>query len=311
MLITGAAGFVAPHVAEALRRVCGPDLEVVPTAKVGAGTIEPLDVRDRSAVEEAIARHCPSHVVHLAGIAAPSAATSAPDVTWRVHLEGTLNVANAILSNAPSCCLVNAGTAMIYGESAKAGLPLNENALPAPLDEYGATKAAADLALGALVHRGLNCIRMRPFNHIGPGQSEHFVVPAFAAQIARIEAGLSEPVIRVGNLAAERDFLDVRDVAMAYALAVMKSDRIVPGTILNVASGKARRISDVLEMLLSLSSVEIRVEQDPSRMRPIDLKCVVGDAKKARELLGWAPQRPFQQTVVDVLADYRERLAQY
>lgn len=309
VLVTGAAGFVAPYVVEALRSVCGPGLELILTARRAGDTIEPLDVTNRSAVNDIIARFRPTHVVHLAGIAAPSAAASAPDVAWHVHLQGTLNIAYAILTNAPNCWLINAGTGLIYGENAKASLPLNEAALPAPLDEYGATKAAADLALGALSHRGLKCIRMRPFNHIGPGQSEHFVVPALAAQVARIEAGLSEPVIRVGNLNAERDFLDVRDVATAYALAVQKSDRITPGTILNIASGQARSISSVLDLLLSLSAAEIRVEQDPSRMRPNDLPHIVGDARRVRELLGWSPKRPFEQTIFDILADCRKRLA--
>jgi GDP-4-dehydro-6-deoxy-D-mannose reductase len=222
-------------------------------------------------------------------------------------LDGTLVIANAILEKLPDCCLINAGSGLIYGDSAKSGEPLDENALLAPVDEYGATKAAADLALGALAHRGLKCIRMRPFNHIGSGQSESFVVPAFAGQIARIEAGLSAPVMRVGNLDAERDFLDVRDVAAAYALAVKNADSIAPGTILNIASGKPRKISAILDALLSHTTVEIRVELDPARMRPSDLSCVVGNAKRARTLLDWEPEQPFETTLLDVLNDQRRR----
>ena len=116
------------------------------------------------------------------------------------------------MDKAPDCWLLNAGSGLVYGESAKPGLPLDESALLAPIDEYAVTKAAADLALGALARRGLKCIRFRPFNHTGAGQAGAFVIPAFAMQIAQIEAGLAEPVIHVGNLDAERDFLDVRDV---------------------------------------------------------------------------------------------------
>jgi GDP-4-dehydro-6-deoxy-D-mannose reductase len=148
---------------------------------------------------------------------------------------------------------------------------------------------------------------MRPFNHIGSGQSESFVVPAFAGQIARIEAGLSAPVMRVGNLDAERDFLDVRDVAAAYALAVKNADSIAPGTILNIASGKPRKISAILDALLSHTAIEIRVELDPARMRPSDLSCVVGNAKRARTLLDWEPEQPFETTLLDVLNDQRRR----
>lgn len=308
VLITGAAGFVGPHVTAALRDVCPSSVELITTAKSEDEGLEPLDVTDRNAVDAAIVQYQPTHVVHLAGIAALPAAASVPDVTWRVHLDGTLNLARAILANVPDCFLVNAGSGLIYGESAKSGLPINEDALLAPLDDYGASKAAADLALGALAHRGLKCIRMRPFNHFGPGQSDHFVATAFATQIARIEASLAAPVIRVGNLNAARDFLDVRDVAAAYALAAVKSDKIKPGTILNLASGTARRIDDLLSALLALSPVSISVEEDSARMRPSDLRRIVGDSQRARDLLGWSPQHSFDQTLQEVLAECRGRL---
>ena len=308
VLITGASGFVGSHFMEALRDVCPASAELMPTAKTAEGGAEALDITDRVAIDAAVARYRPSHVMHLAGIAAVPAAASAPDVTWRVHLNGTLNLARAILETVPDCFLINAGSGLIYGASAKSGQPLDEDALLAPLDDYSASKAAADLALGALAQQGLKCIRMRPFNHFGPRQSEQFVATAFATQIARIEAGLVEPVIRVGNLAAARDFLDVRDVATAYALAVIKSNEILPGTILNLASGEARRIEDLLTALLSLSTVPIRVEQDPARLRPNDVPCVVGNARKARDLLGWLPVHSFDQTLAEVLADCRTRL---
>lgn len=314
VLITGATGFVGPHVVEAIHAVCGADMTVIATSRTTAshptlGGVEALDVTDPQAVEAAIARHRPSHVIHLAGIAAPAEAAQAPDIAWSVNVHGTLNLARVLLEKAPDCCLINAGSGLIYGASASSGLPLDENVLPAPIDDYGVTKAAADLALGALARRGLKCVRMRPFNHTGAGQTGAFVVPAFAMQIAEIEAGLKEPVIRVGNLDAERDFLDVRDVATAYALAVAKNPEIEPGTILNIASGKPFRIGDLLDRLLSLSRVEIKVEQDPARMRPSDLPRVVGNADKAEQLLGWTPKYTIEQTLADVLLDCRKRIA--
>jgi len=152
--------------------------------------------------------------------------------------------------------------------------------------------------------RGLDVVLMRPFNHAGPGQGEGFVVSAFAAQIARIEAG-AEPVIRVGDLEAERDFVDVRDVCDAYALALTAP--LTPGTALNLASGRARRIGDVLEALLSMSRVAIRVETDPDRLRPSEVPCALGDATRARALLGWEPRIPFEDTLRDALEDWRAR----
>lgn len=314
VLITGARGFVGPYVSEALHSVCGRDIVIVATSKDGGvhpvfGQIEALDVTDKVAVHDAIARHRPTHVVHLAAVAALGAAQADPQNTWRIHVHGALNVAHAILDKAPRCWLIHVGSGLVYGESAKSGRPLDENTLLAPIDDYAVTKAAADLALGALTRQGLKCIRLRPFNHTGPGQTEAFAVPAFAMQIARIEAGLAPPVIRVGNLDAERDFLDARDVANAYARVAMHSDDLEPSTIFNVASGISWRMENILDQLLARSSVKIVTEQDPLRLRPSDLPRIVGDATRARTLLGWSPEHPFEETLAAVLNDCRARVS--
>jgi GDP-4-dehydro-6-deoxy-D-mannose reductase len=257
----------------------------------------------------AIERYNPSHVIHLAGIAAPSAARLDPQMAWRVHVQGALNLCRAILDAAPDCWLLHVGSGLVYGETAKSGEPLDEQSLLAPTDEYSVTKAAADLALGAEVRRGLKCIRLRPFNHTGAGQSDAFVVPAFAKQIARIEAGLEPPVMRVGNLDAERDFLDVRDVANAYALAVTNSPKVSSGLILNIASGVPRRIENILQQVLQQSSVTITVERDPARLRPSDLPRIAGSADLARRLLGWEPEHVLEDTIHNVLNDWRRQVA--
>jgi GDP-4-dehydro-6-deoxy-D-mannose reductase len=274
------------------------------------GPVEALNIVDRAAVRAAIARWSPTHVVNLAGLAAPAAARANPRAAWDVHVHGVLNLADAIMAEAPQCWLLNIGSGLVYGDSAKSGLPLDETALLAPGDDYSVTKAAGDLALGALARRGLRCLRLRPFNHTGAGQTENFVVPAFAMQIAKIEAGLAPPTIRVGNLEAERDFLDVGDVVEAYALAVQRTGRLESGTILNIASGIPRRIGDILENLLSRSRIGIAVERDAARMNPSDLPRVVGDASRARERLSWVPKRDFDETLATVLDDCRSRVAQ-
>jgi GDP-4-dehydro-6-deoxy-D-mannose reductase len=196
---------------------------------------------------------------------------------------------------------------MVYGDSAKAGRLLDENTVLAPIDEYSASKAAADLAVGALVRQGLKCIRLRPFNHTGPGQTEDFVIPAFSMQIARIEAGMVPPIIRIGNLDAQRDFLDVRDVASAYALVVKRTERLQSGTVMNIASGVPRSISDILHELMSKSRVAIAIEHDATRMRANDLPILVGDASRARGLLDWDPQHPFDEMLAAILNDARAR----
>ncbi|MGO4527065.1 GDP-mannose 4,6-dehydratase [Microvirga sp. 2MCAF35] len=314
ILITGARGFVGPYVAQALKRAC-PDATILSTGVLAGahpllGLVAAFDVTDPTAVATGIQAFRPTHIVNLAGLAAPTAATAAPRAAWQVHVQGVLNLAQAILDHVPDCWLLNAGSGLVYGESAKPGLPLDESALLAPVDDYGVTKAAADLALGALTRRNLKCIRFRPFNHTGAGQSEAFVIPAFAMQIAQIEAGLAAPVIRVGNLDAERDFLDVRDVVEAYVLALQSTTSVEPGLILNIASGVPRRIGDILERLLGQSRVAIVVEQDPARLRPSDIPRIIGDSSRARQVLGWAPTHTLDETLADVLNDYRARVRQ-
>lgn len=313
ILVTGASGFVAPHVARALRDLYADAVTVVGTAlhdraDPDFGTIIRLDVTDRQAVRDAIVRYMPSHVVNLAAIAAPRAVSADPATGWQVHLDATRNIAEAILDLAPYCVLVHVGSGLVYGDSAVSGLPLGEHTVLAPTDDYGASKAAADLALGAFAAHGLKCVRFRPFNHTGPGQTQDFVIPAFAMQIARIEMGLIPPVMRVGNLEPQRDFLDVRDVADAYVRAIEQSDAIAPGLILNIASGIPRRISTVLETLLAMSTAAITVEIDPERAKASGLSLIVGDATRARDVLGWAPRYAFETTIADVLNDCRARL---
>ncbi len=312
VLITGANGFVGPHLVQSLRQSQG-DVEILATSRVAhsdplLGTVEKLDVTDRAAVKAAIGRFQCSHIVHLAGLAAVTAAAINPKAAWEVNVQGTLNVAYGILEEAPDCSLIFVGSGQVYGGSARTGVPVDENTMLDPVDNYSVTKAAADLALGALAKQGLDCIRLRPFNHTGPGQSESFVVSSFAIQIARIEAGLQPAVIRVGNLEAERDFLDVRDVADAYVLAISKSSELPKGQILNLASGTTQSIGSILDRLVGMSKLDIKIEQDPDRLRPNDLHRIVGNAEAARKFLGWQPAINFNETLKNLLDDCRRRV---
>jgi GDP-4-dehydro-6-deoxy-D-mannose reductase len=173
------------------------------------------------------------------------------------------------------------------------------------MNEYAATKAAADIAVGALTRDGLRSIRFRPFNHIGPGQTEKYAISSFAAQIARIERGLQAPVLRVGNLGVERDFLDVRDVVDAYVKGIQYSDRIPIDGIFNVASGRATQIMSLLQRLIEKSDIPINVETDPARVRPSELSRVCGDATKLRDELSWKPRYNIDRTLDDMLEYWR------
>ena len=300
ILITGASGFVGRHFQHALITACS-DAQMF---------TEAFDVLDAAATHRAVRSALPDACLHLAGVTAIGEARSDPGHAWQVNLHGTLNLARAILAEAPGCRFLHVSTAEAYGASFRTGLALGETAPLAPTNTYAATKAAADLAVGAMVGDGLRAIRLRPFNHTGPGQADAFVVPAFARQLARIAASLQPPVLRVGALGPTRDFLDVRDVCAAYVACLLVPDaRLPPGTILNLASGTPRRIGDVLAEMCRTAGIDARIETDADRLRPSDTPIAYGDAARAREILNWAPAIPWQLTLSDVLDDWRARVA--
>ncbi len=298
ILVTGAAGFVGTHLVAALRQ-----------AWPAADLLTPeTDVQDAAAVAGVVKDAAPDSVVHLAAISSVMQAGADQDEAWRVNLHGALHVARSILAHAPGCQMVFVSSADAYGAAFRAGVALDETAPLAPMNIYGATKAAADLALGALAAQGLRVVRLRAFNHIGKGQSADFVVASFARQIARIAAGLQPPVLHVGRLDTYRDFLDVRDVCAAYVACIARRDALAPGAIFNVASGQARRVGDVLDEMLALSGVTAEVQAEAPRVRDTDIVCACGDAGQARAQLGWSPRRAWPETLRAVLEDWRERV---
>ncbi len=299
ILVTGLGGFAGRHLAPAVSALL-PDAMLLPLG---------CDVTDGPAVAQAVRDAKPDLCLHLAAIAAVPVANAEPDRTWSVNLHGTLNLARALRAHAPGAPFLFVSSADAYGASFRDGRALDEGAPLAPMNTYGATKAAADLALGAMAADGLHAIRLRPFNHAGPGQAPDFAIPAFARQIALIRAGRQEPVLRTGNLQPYRDFLDVRDVCRAYALCLAQADRLPPGTILNIASGTARRIGDVLDGLLAAAGLSVTIESDPGRARPTDIARAVGDASQLRDALGWAPEVPWEHTLRDVIDDWTMRIA--
>jgi GDP-4-dehydro-6-deoxy-D-mannose reductase len=197
------------------------------------------------------------------------------------------------------------GSATVYPPSPT---PLTEDDPVAPGNPYAVSKLAQeDLSLRAAVEDGLDVVVTRSFNHTGPRQTAEFVAPAMARQIAMIECGELEPVIRVGNLDAERDFTDVRDVVRAY-IALMRSGQ--PSTVYNVCSGVARSMRSILDSLVQRSRVEVRIETDPARLRPNDAPLLIGDPTRLRTTTGWRPEIPFEQTLDDLL-DYWRHTAEF
>jgi GDP-4-dehydro-6-deoxy-D-mannose reductase len=299
VLLTGAGGFVGRHLCAALA-VAYPNAVLLTAA---------VEVRDAAAVADLVAANTPEVCVHLAAVSAVAAARSDEDRAWEVNLNGTLHLARAVLRHAPDCHLLFASTADAYGGSNPDGRPIDESAPLAPRSAYAASKAAADLALGSMVGQGLRVVRLRPFNHTGPGQSADFVIPAFARQIVRIGTGLQPPVLEVGNLDTWRDFLDVRDVCAAYIACIARRNSLPAGVILNISSGRSHRIGDVLAELMAIADVTADVRAAQSRTRANDVQWAGADASRAHMLLGWAPVVPWSQTLRDVLDDWRVRVA--
>lgn len=277
------------------------DVEAVPFFPSSGHGLE-----DHAGIRARVAELRPAAIIHLAGVAEPAEAGRDPHHAVHINVTGTLVLAEAILAQSPATRLIYASSSEVYGRSFHgAPGPLDESAALEPASFYGVTKAAADLLLAQMAGRGLDVVRFRPFNHTGPGQAESYVVPAFARQIARIERGLQPPQIQVGNLAAERDFLDVRDVARAYATAALREAALPPGVALNLASGRSRRIKSILDALIGMSACPIAVAPDPARQRRSETPRAAGDATRARDLLGWSPEIDFATTLTDVLHFWR------
>jgi GDP-4-dehydro-6-deoxy-D-mannose reductase len=302
VLITGASGFVGAYLlAEFATRY-----PHVKTVGVGAlpGPFRAMDLRDQSAIDAVLKEIRPSAVIHLAAVAAPAEARADPELAWSVNVDGTRRLATAVLRVLDGQCrFIQVGSAEAYGATFNASpLPVKEDQPLQPVSPYGATKAAADVVMGQLAYEGLEVCRFRPFNHTGPGQIDHYVIPAFARQIALIMAGQAEPKVRVGNLDAARDFLDVRDVVQAYAMAAMDEAPFPPGSVYNLSRGEPHTMRDLLDRLIRLSGHKIEVVPDASRFRPNDIAKASGNPTAAFQRLGWAPTRTVDDILRDVLS---------
>jgi GDP-4-dehydro-6-deoxy-D-mannose reductase len=312
-LITGAGGFVGGHLSAYL--LAHTDWELMGTVyphPVEAQPQEPrlqlqhADLRDPQVVQALVAEVQPDYVLHLAAQSFVPTSFADPWDTLENNIRAQLNLLEAVRQSGREVRLLVIGSNEEYGAPQPDELPQTEESPLRPHNPYAVSKIAQDF-LGFQYHLayGLPVVRVRPFNHTGPGQSPRFVIPAFASQIARIETGLQEPVVKVGNLEAARDFTDVRDIVRAYHLAVTRGRA---GEVYNLASGQPRSVRRLLETLLSYAEVQIRVERDPARYRPVDVPVVYGSADRFHRLTGWKTEIPFEQTLRDVLGYWREQV---
>lgn len=309
-LVTGAAGFAGRHLTACLlaqgHEVVAADL-TPPTDELPAGgRAVALDVTDPQACWEVLHEARADAVFHLAGFSHVGRAESEPEACLAVNAEGTRHMLAACLDGHANARFLLVSSGEVYGRVLPEDLPVNEDHPLRPGTIYGASKACAEMHVHHAVARGLHAVVCRAFNHIGPGQSDQFVSAAFAHQVADIEVGGQEPVLRVGNLDAVRDFTDVADTVVGYVAALEHGH---PGETFNVTSGVAVPIQQLLDTLLSLSSVDVVVEQDPSRMRPLDVPIFTGDGTRLAERAGYRPGLDLPLTVGRVLDDWRRRVA--
>ena len=315
-LITGVTGFAGSHLAEYLLEN-QPDVEVwglyrwrsrMENLEGVRGRLRMVecDLRDYTSVHHALAQARPDFIFHLAAQSFVPSSWKAPNDTLITNLTGQTNLFEAVRFLSLDPVIQIACSSEEYGLVHPDEVPITEDNPLRPLSPYAVSKVAQDMmAYQYFQSYGLKTVRTRGFNHTGPRRGDVFVTSNFAKQIASIELGLQEPVIKVGNLEAVRDFTDVRDMVRAYWLAVTKGKH---GEVYNLATGSGITIQELLDRLLALSTAKVEVVQDPDRMRPSDVVRLIGDSSKFRADTGWAPEVPFDKTLGDLLQYWRERV---
>jgi len=312
ILITGIAGFVGAHLAEHLLTV--PHAQIHGVVHRHDQRIRHLkdrlhlhsgDLRNPLWVSELSEEVRPDYLLHLAAWSDVGGSWQQPWVTYELNIQCQLNLLEALRRATPACRTLIVASNEVYGLVRAEDLPIDEETPFRPNSPYGVSKVTQDLmGYQYWVGHSMPVIRVRSFNHMGPGQSDDFAASAFARQIAEMEAGLRAPVLKVGNLDAERDFTDVRDIVRAYWLAATLGE---PGQVYNVGSGVCKSIRWVLDTLLSLTDLDIAVETDPTRLRPSDIPRTVCDNRKLVTATGWTPEIALEDTLQDLLNYWRSQ----
>lgn len=305
-LVIGAAGFVGNYL---INEMHANDMEVHATKLSHEKLDNPftkvydLDIMNKDAIVALLSEIRPDYIFHLAAQSSVGLAWKNPGLTVDVNIKGSLNVMDAIreLSYKPRVLLIGSGEE--YGHIQPGEIPITEMNPLRPGNIYAATKACQNM-IGNIYSKAydMELMMVRAFNHIGPGQAPMFVVSDFCKQVAEIEKGLREPVMLVGNLAAKRDFTDVRDVVKAYVKLVQSGQA---GETYNVGSGEAKEIRQILDLIVSMSDKEIKVEIDPDKIRPVDVPIIEADITKLNRLTGWTPQISLKQTIQETLDYWR------
>lgn len=315
ILITGITGFVGSHLADYLLE--RKDCDVYGILRWRSDTTNILHSRDRIRLFECDLRDAfstysviseirPDRIFHLAAQSFVPTSFRAPTESLTTNVVGELNLFESLRKTGINPLVQVAGSSEEYGLVGEDETPIGESCPLRPLSPYGVSKVGQDLlAWQYFSSYGLNVVRTRGFNHTGPRRGPVFICSDFAKQIVEIEKGMKDPVIRVGNLDAVRDFTDVRDMVKAYWLTLEKG---TPGQVYNICSDRAWSMKQILDMLLEWTEVKVEVRHDPERLRPSDVPILVGDSSKFRKATGWKPSIPFERTLKDIVEYWRQRL---
>ena len=314
ILLTGASGFIGRQL---LPRLIQAFPEATITAASGHDGAHDLpvgvtgvtvDLEDKTETRAMVEAATPDLVIHLAARSSVADSLASPWPVWRGNVLGTMHLAEAVKAVSPDAALIFASTAEVYGRAFASGEVLTEDAALGPANPYARSKAACEYALQDLWGSSGKLVTLRIFNHIGPGQDERFVASTFAAQIARMEAGLLPPRMKVGNLGVERDFGDVRDLIDAIMAVTAALPGLSARSTFNVCSGRPRPVQALLDGLIALSTLTPEVEVDPERVRPGELQRVAASNAAIHAATGWTPKRDLSETLAILLNDWRARV---
>ena len=306
-LITGVDGFVGKYLSEYLSEqgyeVYGTTiLENYENNKIN---VKRMNLLDKEQVDEVIENIKPDKVFHLAGQSAVGLSWKSPVLTVNVNVNGTLNILEAIKKHSKDSKILIIGSSDQYGPVKPEECPINEEKIQNPQSPYGVSKKMQEEMCKLYVNAyNMNIIMVRAFNHIGAGQGQNFVVADFASKIAEIENGNNEPTLKVGNLETFRDFTDVKDIVRGYCMLLETGKS---GEVYNIGSGKAIKVSEILQKLVNMSKKEIKIEIDPNKFRPVDVPLVVCDNSKIKKDTGWEPEISIDDTLKEVLIYWRSR----
>lgn len=313
VLIIGAAGFVGGHLLKYLSGLDTLDIsaaklqtEKIDTDGIPSVSVYDIDILDKISVDKVIQAVNPNKIIHLAAQSSVALSWKNPTLTMGINVNGTLNVLDSVREFAIDCRILLVGSSEQYGKINPDQLPVKETVSLSPENPYAISKVTQEMIANLYVKcYQMDIILVRAFNHIGPGQSPIFVVADFARQIAEIEKGLRESVIKVGNLSAKRDFTDVRDIVRGYWSLLEKGKT---GEVYNIGQGHSIEVGQILKSLISLSQAAVSVEVDQTRFRPIDVPEIVADISKIRMDTNWFPVVDIQRSLADTISYWRSHV---